>query len=350
MIRLAEILWPRPEPMWALLRQCGITDVVAFMRGAEQEKRIFASLGEGAIHRLADADPEPWGEAALARDKALFAEHGFRVAAIEDTPPLEQTRLGLPGRDAEIDCVITQIRAMGRLEIPVLCYNWMARASWSRTDIAVTTRGGALVTGFDGARAADLPPLCEPGEFSHEQMWQALGYFLNAVLPEAEAAGVRLAMHPCDPPLEVLRNMPRIMTSPAAFDRMIALNPSPANAVTFCQGTFGLMGQPLPDLIRHFGGQGRIAFVHMREVRGTRDRFVETFHDDGPNDLAACFRAYHETGFSGPLRPDHVPSMEGEPADRPGYGVMGRLFAVGYLRGLLHGSTGRGDSAQEAAA
>lgn len=118
------------------------------------------------------------------------------------------------------------------------------------------------------------------------------------------------------------------------FDRLLELHSSPANAITFCQGNFRLMTDDLPGAIHHFGAQGKIAFVHMRDVSGTRDQFVETWHDAGPTDMVDCFVAYREIGFEGVMRADHVPSLLGEENLIAGYGTLGRLFAVGYLRGL----------------
>ncbi|MCA0293834.1 MAG: mannonate dehydratase [Actinobacteria bacterium] len=336
MIQLAEILSPRPEPWWALLRQSGVREVVSFLRGAEQEQRMFKALGLGSV--AVDADAEPWGLDAIARDKAMFAEQGFALAAIEDTAPMDNVRLGLPGRDAEIERVITQVRAMGRLEIPVLCYNWMALSSWARTQVAIPSRGGALVTGFFLTQAEDLGGLVEPGEVTPDQLWDALAYFLDAVLPEAEAAGVRLSLHPDDPPIQVVRNLPRIMSSLDGYRRLRRLSGSTSNAITFCQGNFALMTDDVPAAIREFADA--ISFIHFRDLRGTAEGFEETFHDDGQTDMAACMRAYREIGFSGPMRPDHVPTMFGEANDRPGYAVLGRIFALGYIRGLLHAVNG----------
>jgi mannonate dehydratase len=106
------------------------------------------------------------------------------------------------------------------------------------------------------------------------------------------------------------------------------------NGITLCQGNFTLMTGDLPGAIRHFGSQGQIHFVHFRDVRGTPERFVETFHDEGQTDMLACMRAYREIGFTGVLRPDHVPTMEGDVNDEPGYSGIGRLYAIGYIRGL----------------
>lgn len=334
MITLTELLSPRPDPLWKLVKQCGVDSIVALLNGGEQDQRMFQSVGARVSFDPAKGDAQPWSEASIARDQQLFAEGGFEVAAIEDTPPLDLARLGLPGRDEQIEHVVDQVRAMGQLGIPVLCYNWMAKSSWARTSVDVPARGGALVTGFRRSDADALAPVVAEGEVTADQLWEALAYFLDAVVPEAEMAGVRLALHPDDPPMPVVRGMPRIMSSVESFRRLVDLRRSPANAITLCQGNFALMTDDLPRIIHEFGARGAIAFVHFRDVRGTADDFVETFHDDGQTDLLACLLAYEESGFDGAMRPDHVPSMFGEDNERPGYGMLGRLFALGYIKGL----------------
>ncbi len=342
MIQLCEFLSPKPEPLWKLIKQCGVDNVVAVLNGGEQEQRMFQSVGVDSFGKSSlSADMDPWSEAAIRRDVALFAENGLKVIGIEDTAPMDKVRLGLPGRDEQIENILTQIHAMGRLGIPLLCYNWMAISSWARTDIAVKARGGAHVTGFRLSETLLLPPLTQPGEFTAEQLWRALEYFLNAIIPVAEECGVQLGMHPDDPPLKEVRGIPRIMNSIEAYRRLLDLYPSTSNGITLCQGNFALMTTNLPEVIKEFGERKAIAFVHFRDVKGTAENFVETFHDEGQNDLPKCMRAYADIGFSGPMRPDHVPTMFGEANDRPAYGTLGRLFALGYIRGLEQSMYGR---------
>lgn len=340
-MELVEMLSPRPSQLWDLVKQCGVTGVAALMRGAEQDQRMFASVGAASAGRDSATGRIPWSEASLGEDVAAFAEAGLTVSVIEDMPPLDIARVGAAGRDEQIDDVITQVRAMGAVGVPVLCYNWMAVTSWARTSIDTPSRGGARVTSFSEAASRALPLAAAEGEVTEEHLWDALAYFLAAVVPEAEAAGVRLAMHPDDPPLPVVRGVPRIMSSLDGFRRLLALHPSPANAITLCQGNFALMTDRLPAVIDEFGRRDAIAFVHFRDVRGTAHEFVETFHDDGQTDLRACLEAYDAVGFEGAMRPDHVPTMAGESNDLPGYGTLGRLFALGYIRGLQRSLTPR---------
>ena len=161
-----------------------------------------------------------------------------------------------------------------------------------------------------------------------------LEQFLTELVPVAEDAGVVLAMHPDDPPLPSLLGNDRIMHCVEGFQRLIDLVPSPCNKIAFCQGSFAEMGVDIPSVIRLLGRD--IAYVHFRDVHGTADKFAESWHDNGQTDMAAAMRAYREVGFDGPMRPDHVPQMIGEDDGDPGYTMLGRLFAFGYIRGLMH--------------
>lgn len=341
MIHLSEQLSARPEALWELVKQCGVSNTVSLMQGAEQEQRMFASVGDG---KLLDGFADgivPWSLTGITRDKEAFASHGIEMIGIEDTAPMDLIRLGLPGRDAQIAQVIEQIEAMGQLGIKTLCYNWMAVSSWARTRTNVTSRGGALVTAFKLSDTESMAPIAEPGQYTQEQLWDALKYFLDAVIPVAERCNVRLGMHPDDPPLQAMRGMPRIMNSIDNYRRLLALYPSPSNGITLCQGNFALMTDDLPSVIREFGAQGAIAFVHFRDVVGDVTDFEETFHDAGQNDLPACIQAYKDINFDGPMRPDHVPTMYGESNAKPAYETLGRLFALGYIRGLIHAIYGK---------
>ena len=269
----------------------------------------------------------------LQRTKQLYESAGFKLAVIEARPPYNLVKRGLPGRDAEIDAICTLIENMGKLEIPVWCYEWMTDFNWLRTNMNTPSRGGSVVTSFDAAVLRDAPPT-ENGPISDEELWTNLEYFLKRIVPVAEKANVKLAMHPDDPPLSPIRGVSRIMRSVENYQRLLDLVPSPVNGITLCQGNFTLMTDNLPDVIRHFGRQNKVFFVHFRDVRGSAEKFEETWHDAGQTNLLECMRAYKEVGFEGVLRPDHVPTVEGDSNDRPGYSSFGRLYAIGYIRGL----------------
>lgn len=317
-MKVALALGQQPGPVWTLAKQCGVDFVVG-------------SINLNPVPNTGK-DQQPFSYVSLARTKAAYEDAGFKLEVIESRPPMEKIKLGLPGRDEEIDVVCELIRNMGALEIPVWCPAWMPILMVLRTSRAIPSRGGASVSGYDHEYMRNAP-LTEHGIVTEEQQWDNLKYFLERVVPVAEEANVKLAMHPDDPPLSPIRGVARIMSSVENYQKLVDLVPSPVNGIALCQGNFSLMTDNLPDVIRHFGGQQKIFFVHFRDVRGTPEKFVETFHDDGQTDMAACIRAYREVGYEGVCRPDHYPKMgDAGLADDHGFA---RLFALGYVKGLL---------------
>lgn len=312
-MKFALFLPTDPNEMWKLAGQLGVSEVVT---GIPRE-RSGGSLS--------------WDYLALLHMQQRFADYGLNIAAIESTPPMDRIKRGLPGRDEEIAHVCELLTNMGALNIPVWCYNFMAVFGWLRTSMTTVGRGGALVTSYDHAWM-EKAPLTEAGIVSEEQLWDNFAYFLERVVPVAEQAGVKLALHPDDPPISPIRGVSRIFTSVDAFKLAMALFPSVCNGLTFCQGSFTTMGVDIPATIHEL--KDHIHFVHFRDVRGTASRFVETFHDNGPTNMLRAMRCYQEIGFSGVMRPDHVPTLEGDVNDTPGYTTRGRIYALGYMRGL----------------
>jgi mannonate dehydratase len=317
MIKLAIAASPEPTLALTLMRQCGVEHAVGGI-----DLNPVPNAGE---------DEQPWSYSSLARAKAAYKRVGFRLSVIEDRPPMEKIKLALPGRDEEIEVVCELLRNMGKLGIPVWCSMWMPILGVLRTSGTIPSRGGALVSGYDHDQMRD-EPLTEYGIISEEQQWENLKYFLERVVPVAEEANVKMAMHPDDPPLSPIRGVARIMSSIENYQKLIELVPSPMNGIALCQGNFSLMTDDLPAVIRHFGEQDKIFFVHLRDVRGTPEKFVEAFHDDGQTDLVACLRAYRDVGYKGVCRPDHYPKMGDESFTDDL--LLARLFAVGYIKGL----------------
>ena len=321
MVRLAMVSRPLAESDLRLAKQLGMTDVVTTMTGVTMAPERVQAPG--------------WAYLDILHLRKRVEAAGLTLSVIEGYQLSDRITLGLPGRDEDLDRVCETITNMGRAGIPIYCYNFMAVFNWLRTSTAVRGRGDALVTRFDAADLANAPNTYA-GETTDAQMWENFEYFLKRVLPVAEAAHVKLALHPDDPPMSPVLGLARIMRDVDAFNRVIDLADSPSNGITFCQGNFAAMGNvDVPNTIRHFGRRGKIFFAHFRDVRGSVPAFEETFHDEGKTDMVDAMRAYFDIGFDGPMRPDHAPTMEGESNDNPGYMVRGKLFAIGFMRGLI---------------
>lgn len=313
-MKLASVLTPLSDHNLTLAAQTGVEEIVVRCPGPD----------------LSELDAT----------KARIESFGLRVGVVEGGLPIHDIKLG---RDdgTELAQMKTLVRHLGDIGVPLVCYNFMAGTDWIRTSVDAPERGGAKVTAFDLAEVGnagipgresyrDTPP--EAG-MSQEALWTNLEAFLTEIVPVAEEAGVTLAMHPDDPPLPALLGNDRIMYDVAGFERLVNLVPSPSNAIGFCQGTFSEMGIDIPATIRRLGRH--IAYVHFRDVRGTPERFTETWQDNGQTDMVEAMRAYREVGFEGPMRPDHVPQLIGEDDGSPGYTMLGRLYAYGYIRGLI---------------
>jgi mannonate dehydratase len=307
---------------------------------SDHHLRLAAQVGAGEIVApYPGTDPDE-----LLRLRDRVGMFGLRLTVIERGVPHAGIVHGGPRAAEQLDGIRQLIRNMGRAGVRTLCYNWMPDDDWSRTSVSVRERGGALVTEFDLASAgAEDQTRLPSGErrpsagskTPAQALWRNLGTFLHEIVPVAEDAGVALALHPDDPPLSRFRGQDRIITSVAACERAAALRPSPSNGICFCQGTFASAGEDIVPAIQTLAPH--IRFVHFRDVVGTVPHFRESFHDNGQTNMAAAMRAYAEAGLDVPIRPDHVPTLDGEDNSTPGYHMLGRLFAVGYMRGLIHG-------------
>ncbi|MBD3625404.1 MAG: mannonate dehydratase [Rhodobacteraceae bacterium] len=319
-MRLTMVANPPTPYMLARLRQLGAQDAVHY-----------------DMKDLPD-DPD-----ALAAIRDRYADAGLRWTIAESGPALNLIVLGKPGWQEQTERYKRILGHLGALGVEVVAYNFMPQVSDDamvvRTSFARQTRGGALTSGFRMADVTDATLPHDEAAIPRDAMWENLERFLNAVIPAAEAAGVRMAMHPDDPPLPNLCGLERIMGTPEDFDRLLSIVDSPANALTFCSGCMAESGHDVSALIHRW--RNRIAFVHLRDIRGAPDDFIETFLDDGQTDLHAVFDALVETGFNGPLRSDHAPLMAGEGDANDGYAMTGHIFAFGYLRGLAEAATRR---------
>jgi len=306
---------------------------------AKRDRSWDFALQSGVTHAICRCHPRdtglqpPWDLDALSRIQRSFAEAGIQLIGLEgDEFDMRRIKLGLDGRDEDLAHYQAMLANMGTLGIGLLCYNFMATIGWCRTDTHLVIRGGAMTTRFQ-LSALDPTPVPETERVTESRLWENYRYFLRAVLPAAERAGVKMGLHPDDPPLSPLRGIGRIFTSPEGIARALAISASPSHGLTFCQANFKAMGCDPAAAARRFAS--RIVFVHFRDIEGTATDFTETFHDDGPTDMPAMLRLYGEIGFQGPLRVDHVPSLAGEENLPHGYAYLGRLFAIGYVKGIL---------------
>lgn len=264
-----------------------------------------------------------------------FSAYGIKPVIIEPMPNCvhDHIKAGDEKRDESIEKVIKMFPIMQRLGIGTICFNFMAHIGWLRTSSTIPERGGALVTGFD---EKDIPASAFEASITADEMWSNYTYFIKAVIPYAEKYGVRLALHPDDPPKAKIGNVERIFTSAANIEKAVgSVVSSDMLGVTMCQANFYIMGENLFEVIPRFAD--KIFFVHFRNTIGNISKFRETFHDNGSLEMARLMKLYIKHGIDVPIRVDHVPTMAGEISQNAGYDALGRLFAIGYLKGILDG-------------
>ena len=316
----------------------------------------------GALFDIPVGEQWPLDRISALRDDV--EHHGMSLNVIESIPIHEDIKLGRPTRDKLVDNYCESVRNMGRAGVPVLCYNFMPVFDWMRTDLARKLEDGSNALAYDDAAiakidlsrgTADLPGwataytaeqlkglLDAYRSVNETRLWENFAYFLERVVPVASESGVRMALHPDDPPWSIF-GLPRIITNGAALDRVISIVDDPANGITFCAGS--LAADPtndLPAMIRSLGKKGRIHFAHCRNIKVTGKRsFQETAHPSefGDVDMRAVLGGLHETGFSGPIRSDHG-RMIWDEKSQPGYGLHDRALGAMYLHGLWEGIAG----------
>jgi mannonate dehydratase len=298
-----------------------------------------------------------WEEKDLRALVMKAAEYDLTIESIENVPThfYHKALLGLPGRDEQIENYRTTLRNVGRAGIPILGFHFMPNSVW-RTERFAPGRGGAGCTKFDMAEVESKATVAEMRSFlptslgrqetmpvfgkgetvvTEEQMFNHYTYFIKAVLPVAEEAGVRMALHPDDPPVPVLGGVARIFREPAGFKRAWELNPtSPAWGLNLCLGCCSEMpggAANVREMIEFFGPKRRIFYAHFRDVQGTVPNFQECFIGEGNFDPAEVLMLLKKSGFTGFLLDDHVPHMDGD----TDWNHRGRAHAIGYMQGLL---------------
>jgi mannonate dehydratase len=329
-------------------RQAGATHIVAhlvdYFRGGGHSASDDQPLGTDWGWGLA-GDPEHlWTLEELVALRRRVEEHGLVLEAIENFDPAHWGDILLDGpkRALHIENVKAILRRLGEAGIPIMGYNFSIAGVAGRTK-GTYARGEAPSVGMEGPYDTPMPnglvwnmivdpeaPQKATGFIppaTHEQLWSRLQRFLEEVLPVAEASGVRLALHPDDPPMPTIRGQPRLVYQPDMYQRVIDLHPSPANQLEFCVGSLAEMTEgDIYEVVDRYSRQHRLGYVHLRNVRDKVPHYKETFIDDGEVDLLRVMRILHDNGFDGVLIPDHAPQMS---CAAPWH--AGMAFALGFM-------------------
>ncbi len=309
---------------------------------------------------------EVWTKDQIEHVKREVNSYGLEMEVIESLNIHEDIKKGLPSRDMYIDNYLVSMRNLAAAGVRCICYNFMPVLDWFRSDLASPLPDGSNTMAYSHEKALDLTlekithdmidgahnyslPGWEPERFgkmaedikfyqniTSDQYFSNIKYFLDAVIPEAEELGINFAVHPDDPPTPLF-NLPKVVNSKESIARYLDLNKSSANGLTLCTGSLGAdLNNDVEDIARTFTGQGKVHFVHLRNVKHTTETdFYESGHLSslGDLDMFAIIKALYENGFDGYIRPDHGRMIWGE-VGRPGYGLYDRALGAAYINGL----------------
>ncbi len=332
-------------------RQCGATHLVVhlvdyFRQGDENPSDNQPTGTVRGWGRAGDPD-RLWTVEELRSLENEINAAGLELQAIENFDPAHwyDVLLDGPKKAQQLENVKTILRRVGEVGIPMMGYNFSLAGVASRIT-GPFARGGAVSVGMDGIDDTPIPqgmvwnmvydPSADAGvlpEISHEELWRRLEGFLQVILPVAEEAGVILAAHPDDPPVPRLRRQPRLVYQPHMYRRLIDIDPRAANQFEFCVGTLAEMTEgDLYDVVDQYSREGRIAYVHLRNITGKAPHYRETFIDDGDVDIARVLEILHRNGYDGVVIPDHTPQMR---CSAPWH--AGMAHAIGFIQGVLEG-------------
>ena len=322
-------------------------------------------LVKGVITTLYDTTPgQVWEDAAIKKLKSTVEDAGLSIRGIESVNIHDDIKVGAGRRDEYIENYITTLERLGQNDIHMVCYNFMPVFDWTRSDLAKPRPDGATVLSYDQELVDRIDPdnlmahmdeksngFVLPGwepermtrirelfamyrDVDSEKLFANLVYFLKAIMPVCNKYDIYMAIHPDDPAWPVF-NLPRIITCKENILRMLNEVNDVHNGLTLCTGSLG--SNPKNDLVDIIHAvKGRIHFAHVRNIvfRG-EGKFDEAAHPsaDGSFDMYAIMKALYDTGFDGPIRPDHGRMIWGETA-MPGYGLYDRALGACYLTGL----------------
>lgn len=307
----------------------------------EKEMRRIRQLGVDTVLMGGPASL-PWTEEDLRARVERFRRGGLAVVNLMISG-FPKALYGRPGRDEEIEQVKASIRAAGKAGIPVVEYNFYAHRL-TEGYYEEEGRAGAGMTAYDYERSKHLPPLPEVGVHSLEVMWANVTEFLKAVVPAAESAGVRLALHPNDPPVPRSRGSGQIMATLEGWKRLVSIVDSPANGITYDCGVTREMGEDPVAVCRWFGERDRINHAHYRNVRVRRPSvdYTEVFPDEGQVDMFAVMKELVRQRYPRALYPEHPRALDADrevPGFKPYYpgggGYAGLVYNVAYTKAML---------------
>lgn len=339
------------EDEFAFARQCSCTDLIVHLANYyDSDKEIVMATDEKKNYGASRAMDPVWREENLLSLQQRAKEKGLRIYGIENFSPADwyDVLLDGPRKEEQMENLKQIIRNVGKAGIPCFGYNFSLAGVWGHQK-TTEARGGAVSTCFD----ADLLQLdaripCgevwnmtyaenTTGEYikdiGYDELWGRLRWFLEQILPVAEEAGVVMALHPDDPPMPVLRGTPRLVYQPELYQKVLDLAPSPSNAIDFCMGSIQEMTHGnIYDALEQYSAQNKIAYAHVRNVRGKVPNYTEVFVDDGDIDIARTLRILHKNHFDGVLIPDHTPQITCRDEWH-----AGMAYALGFIRSeLMH--------------
>jgi D-mannonate dehydratase len=322
-----------------------VVHLVDYFKGGVHNPRDNQPTGTDRGWGLAGDPNQLWTLEELVALRTSIEAEGLKLEAIENFDPAHwhDVLLNGPKKKQQLEDIKTIVRRVGEAGIPIIGYNFSMAGVCGRVT-GRFARGGAVSVGMDGPLDAPMPngmvwnmvydvnaPEGDVPPISHEELWRRLGDFLGEVLPVAEKAGVKLAAHPDDPPMPTMRGQPRLVYQPQLYQRLLDLHPSAANQLEFCLGSLAEMSDgDIYETVERYSGQGKLAYVHFRNVRGKVPHYKETFVDDGDIDMLRVLQILRKNRFDGVLIPDHTPQMT---CDAPWH--AGMAYAMGYMKAAL---------------
>ena len=337
------------ESNFQFAKQAGVTHLVVHL--VDYFKGASPTLTSGEPNMgwgVTQNQDRPWTYDDLASLKKVIESNGLTWEAIENFDPAHwhDVLLDGPKKREQMEQLKRTIQAVGRAGIPIMGYNFSVAGVWGWTKAPVG-RGRAMAVVYDEAQIDKRTPIpkgmawnmvYEPDAaigtvppVASEELWQRFEWFLSEIMPVAEENGVRLALHPDDPPADALRGAARLVNEPHKYQRVIDMVPSPSNAIEFCLGSLQEMQSgDVYSSIEHYGRQGKIAYVHFRNVRGKVPRYQEVFVDEGDLDMIRVVHCLRDVGYDGVLIPDHTPEMS---CEAPWH--AGMAYALGYMRAAM---------------